>query len=150
MDLAAMRIDHRHGLSGVVDEEFFTGAVTLAHDQIEFAGPASIALAEPTVLKAIRFSGFVFLPKQKEGDTFALEFAVDISPIGRYGSQLRSGQGPRWKQELLQGLVIESVGQRPRQAGWLGSAQVLGHGGPTDAHTLGNLALAETLAPFET
>jgi hypothetical protein len=144
-----MAIDDWHGLPGVIDKELFTRSVTLTHDEIEFAGPASIALAEPAVLEATGFSGFVFLPKQKQGDACALEFAVEISPIGHDGG-LFGWHRPSWKQKLLHGGVIESLGHRPRQAGLLGSLQVLGNGGSTDAQTSGNLALAKALAPFET
>ena len=78
MNLATLADRNLDALTGVIDKEFFTGTVTLTHDHIEFGGPLTIGLAEPAVLEAVRRCGFVFLPKQLQGDAFAPQFSVHL------------------------------------------------------------------------
>ena len=67
-DLAGLPVDDRHGLTGVVDEQFFAGAMFLAHDHVDLGRPEPVMLAEPAVLEALRMGESVLLPEQGQGD----------------------------------------------------------------------------------
>ena len=53
-----MYTSYQKHLAGIIDEEFFSGAVFLAETDVEFLGPLVIALAELAVLIALRVSFF--------------------------------------------------------------------------------------------
>ncbi len=148
MHLTGLRVDNGQGLPRIVDKELFTGPVTLAHDHVEFSGPGAIGLTKPAILEAIGGLCLVFLPQQRQGDAFALEFLVHHGPVGGQMDQGAFGRRRR-EQARLQGRFIESLGERPRQAGGLGALDVVGHGGPAQAEALSNLALTKSRSPFE-
>ena len=48
-DFSCLWVHHRHRLPGIVDEQFFTRLVLLAHHRFELFGPRSIVMAELAV-----------------------------------------------------------------------------------------------------
>ena len=126
--LAALAIHDGQSVPGIIDKELFAGPVTLAHDHIELARPGAIGLAKPAVLEPVRHACLVFLPKQQQGNAFAFELLVHLSPVG---CQVRDSALSGWgrKEKLFKGALIESLGQGPQQAGGLSPIDVVGDGG---------------------
>ena len=59
-----LRIDDRDGVSRIVDEQFFSGAVFLPQNPIELPGPLPVEFTEPTVGITVRVRLPVLLPEQ--------------------------------------------------------------------------------------
>ena len=74
---------------------------------------------------------------------------MDRGPVGYQRRPSALGWGG-WKQEPLQGPLIQGLRQGPRQAGGLGPTDVLGDGRPAHAEAASDLAVAEPAPPFET
>lgn len=106
-DLTAHRIDHRHGLPGVVDEQLLARGVGLAHAHRQPPDPAPVVDAEAAVAVTVGVLGLVLLPEQIERDPLAPQLAVHGGPIG-LGAGLFRGGGRRVKLRL----------QRLAHAGW--------------------------------
>lgn len=66
-DLSGSPVDDRHGLTRVIDEQFFAGAMFLAHDHVDLGRPEAVVLAEPAVLEALGMGESVLLPEQGQG-----------------------------------------------------------------------------------
>ena len=81
--LAGTRIDDRHRVAGVIDEATLTGAVDLAHGQIELPCPASIQLTILAVLQAVRIDRLVLFPQQHQRDAFAAQLLMNLGVIGQ-------------------------------------------------------------------
>ena len=100
----------------------------LAHHDIEASAPRTVALAELAVLQPLGVLGFVLLPQQRQRHPLAAAFGVDPSPVrnGAFDTGLDwcDGEQPRFERGL-----VERLGQRPRQARGLGSADVVADGG---------------------
>jgi len=75
--------------------------------------------------------GPVLLPEQQQGDARPPQVAMQGGPI-RLRPLGGRNVGHGWKQEPLQFLVAEFVGQRPAEPGLLGAGDVLAHGGGAD------------------
>ena len=76
-----MLIHHGDGVTGIIDKQLFAGAMILAHDAIQRAGPMPVALTEPAVLIAFRVPCPVLLPEQEQGHVLKPEFLFDIEPV---------------------------------------------------------------------
>src|SRR5262249_27995257 len=74
---------------------------------------------------------------------------MDRGPVGDPRRPSALGWGG-WKQEPLQGALIQGLWQGPRPAGGLGPTDVLGDGWPAHAEAASDLAVAEPARPFET
>ena len=88
--------------------------VILAHDDVQFAPPGAVLLAEPAVLVAVGMGLPILLPKQKQRDALALELPVNLDPVRnapRLGGQIRR----RRKQQPLQTGVAQIRRQGPAQ-----------------------------------
>src|SRR5690606_32550488 len=108
VQLAGARIDHRHGLAGIVHEQLLAGPVVLAHHQVAAPEPLPVALAEPAVLIPVRVTRPVLLPQQEQSHALALELAVDGGPV-RHGPLLgrrRRGEG---KQQSGEGSSLDKT-----------------------------------------
>jgi len=126
--LAALAVHDGHRVPGRIDTELCAGPVPLAHDHIELARPGAIGLAKPAVLEALGHARLVCLPKPQQGDAFAFELLVHLSPVGRQRSDGALGGWGR-KEKLFEGALIERVGQGPRQGGGLSPMDIVGDGG---------------------
>src|ERR1700730_15205501 len=73
--------DHRDGVAGVIDEQFVTSHMGLAHRNRELAFPASVQLAEAGVAVALRIALNVLVPEDRQRDVLALELAMDACPV---------------------------------------------------------------------
>src|SRR5215813_10123502 len=58
---------HRHNLTGVIDEHLFSSTMVLAQDQIQPRRPLSVEFAEATVAITVRMLLFVLLPEELQG-----------------------------------------------------------------------------------
>tara|TARA_B110000503_G_scaffold53178_1_gene85547 strand:+ start:15316 stop:15597 length:282 start_codon:yes stop_codon:yes gene_type:complete len=56
-NLTGVAVDEGNRVTGIVAKQFFTSAVILAHGHIPLSQPASIMIAEPAVVAAIRVQG---------------------------------------------------------------------------------------------
>ena len=113
-DLAARGVGDRHGLAGVVDEQFLAGGMRLAQAEREPPDPLPIEGAETAVAVAGRVLGFVFLPEEVEGDALAPQFAVHDRPIGIGASLVRRCR--RRVQLRLERRLAQSCRQGPGDA----------------------------------
>src|SRR5690606_38206928 len=131
--LAGLRIHYRHRLAGVINKRTLASTVRLAHHQVHPPGEATVLLAEPAVVKALRVRGLVFLPQQKQGDAFALELAVHRRPV-RYRAARRWYRRTRRIQRSLQRRIVQL--RRPGYTAQTRPVQVIAHGTLTDADAL--------------
>ena len=79
--LAGVTVGDRHGLSGVVDKQLFTGRMVLAQHQVLSAQPAPVAVAEHAVLPALGVLSLVLLPQQPARDATARELSLNIGEV---------------------------------------------------------------------
>jgi hypothetical protein len=116
-----------------------------AHDHVLAAKPTVVVRAELGVAPTVRVVTLVLQPQQLEGDMLAPRpLVVHLEPIRRWAS------GPilllaALEQPRFQGKPVQVVGQRPAQAGALGSPDVALNGRRTDADALADLTVAESL-----
>ena len=83
--MTATGICQAHCGAGIIDEEFFAGAVDLAHGTLERFGKAAVVLAELGVA-VDGFIGVLFaelLPLKHQGHAFALDLLVQFGVVGR-------------------------------------------------------------------
>jgi hypothetical protein len=148
MDFPGMAVHDGEALPSLVDKELFPGAMALAHDQGECAGPGTICLAEPAVRESLWCGGLLVLPHQEHRDALPFEFTGHWGPVG--GRRCERAFGWRWwKQPLLQRGVIEPVRQWPRQARQLSARHVGRNGGAAQAKAPGNLPITEPDRPSD-
>jgi hypothetical protein len=72
---------HRHGVAGVIHEQFVATHVGLAHRNRELALPTSVQLAEAGIAVALRIALNVLVPEDRQRDVLALELAMDACPV---------------------------------------------------------------------
>lgn len=70
-NLARRRIDHLHGLAGVIDEELVARRVRLAQHGVLRADPGPVQIAEAAVAVAVLARRPVLLPQQLQGHALA-------------------------------------------------------------------------------
>jgi hypothetical protein len=92
-------------LTGIIDEEFFSGAVFLVEADIEFLDPLAIAFTELAVLVPIGVGLFIFVPQELKGNPFSFALPVKIF----HGGHLALFWGNQWdgreKAVLQSGIV---------------------------------------------
>ncbi len=69
-DLAGRGVDDANRLPAIIDEEFFTGAVNLAHRKSLCLTPLGIENRELRIALTRRVRGAVFIPQQLTSDAF--------------------------------------------------------------------------------
>jgi hypothetical protein len=148
VDFSGRGIDDLDGLTGIIDEELFSGPVFLAKTGIEFPGPLMVEAAELTVLVALRIGFLVLQPKKLKRNTLFLQLLVKILR-GRHLAFLLRHRGCNRKQSRLQGAFIEVEGKRPVQSGLLGSVQVIVDRASTDTEAFGYLSGRKTFFMME-
>jgi len=144
-NFTGLAVGDRDFMTRIVDEEFFTGFMDLAHHRILALAPLTIAVAELGVLNAGGIGGLVFLPQKEPGDAFATKLLVDVLPVR---------QGPltgwnRWwhrEQKMLKIFITQIFRKGPRESGIGSSPQVLrdraSANATADANVPGSLFLA--------
>jgi hypothetical protein len=109
MDLAGGAVDEGQGHSGVVDKELLARLVGLAHPWVESAFEVGEGLAELAVAEALRGGSPILFPEQAQRDAFALEFGVEVLPVGQRSGVRRAVYG-RWKKALFELFFGEALG----------------------------------------
>ncbi|MNQ75957.1 hypothetical protein D3C85_907730 [compost metagenome] len=132
-DLAAVTVDHRHRLPGVVDEQLLAGAVLLAHHHIQPSLPGAVVVAEPAVLIALRVRQSVLLPEQRQGHARTAQLGLDRRPVGQW-SLLAGHRGQRREQPSFQLGIRQAGWQWPGQPGSLAARQIVANGGAANLH----------------
>jgi hypothetical protein len=66
-DFTSLAVDNGHGMPRVVDEQFFTGPILLAHDHVDLGDPEPVLIGVLAVLETSRVIQSVLLPKQGQG-----------------------------------------------------------------------------------
>jgi hypothetical protein len=69
VELACVRVDDRHRLTGVVDKDFLPTLVGEAHRRLQPLGPLAIQGAELAIPVAVRMGFAILDPQQTQGDT---------------------------------------------------------------------------------
>ena len=111
-------------LSGVVDEHLIAGQMSLTHGRRQAAFPAPVKLAELAVAVTVRMDASILLPQKHERYTGPAPLTVDRRPVGPWPF-LRLACLWRWGKPLFECLVRQLTGQRPAEAGMLGTLQIL-------------------------
>ena len=103
--------------------------------------PLPVAVAEPAVLVAVRLDCPVLQPQQPQRDALvALKLPVHVLPVRLGPGNPRRRQGR--EQGGLQRSVVQSLRQRPGEAGRGRPAHVVAHRAVGDAERRGDLAVA--------
>ncbi len=96
-------------MAGIIDEEFFSGAVFLAETDVELFRPLAIEFTELAVLIPVGVGFFIFVPEELKRNSFSLSLLVKILHRGHlalfWGNQ-RNGK----KKVILQKNVIPFCG----------------------------------------
>ena len=145
-DVAAVGVDHRYRLPGVVDEQLLADAVLLAHHHIQLALPGPVVVTEPAVLIALRVHQPVFLPEQCQGHARAAQFGMYPRPIGQW--PLLAGYHRGRLEQLLFQL---NIGQRtgPSEAAGGKAAEIVADGAAANAKAAGDFADGQTAVELE-
>lgn len=105
--LAGRARDHADGVPGVIDEQLPAGAMRLAHDGVDAAGPVAVTRAELGVLEPRGLLGFELLPQERERHAFASQLGVNVRPRGQWAHDSRR---LRWQeQQRLQRLLTQAL-----------------------------------------
>ena len=81
-DLAGQLIGDTNPGTGVIDEQFLTGSINLAHHDVVGLLEYREAFGGGTVLQSVGTRGFVFLPQQEPGDAFLGELGFHRGEVG--------------------------------------------------------------------
>lgn len=107
--LAGGGVDDGDLVAGVIDEDFFAGAVVLAQDHVEVPRPGAVLLAEPAVAWAVGVLLDELLPEQLQGDVLVgLQFLVDFREVRLGFGRLRAA-GRRREQTLRELRFVERL-----------------------------------------
>ena len=105
------------GHARVVHEELLAGLVVEAHHDAQVTSPRSVEVTELGVAVTIGVELSIFEPQELECDSLDGKFLLHRGEVGRGVARRRSR---RVKEAALECIVIEFLGQRPREAGLLG------------------------------
>ncbi len=112
-DLTAARVNDRHGVAAVVDEQFLPGAMHLAHRARQAVAKDPVERAELAIgVRTLTVRDPVFLPQQLQGHPLALELLVDH---GKLRPLVLLARGGLPEQQRLQARFIQILRQRPAQ-----------------------------------
>jgi hypothetical protein len=122
--LTACRVGQRDGVARPVDEQLVAGHMRLPHRRRKAPAPRTVAFAEPAVGAALRMFDAILLPQQHQRHAATLELRMDVRPV-RLMTLSPFRRVPRRKQPPLQLGIIDLVRQRPAQARYRRTAQVI-------------------------
>jgi hypothetical protein len=114
----------------------------LAHGRRQLAPPGAVEVAEPAVSVAVRMDSPILLPQQRQRHPALAQLAMQRRPVGERPAVLGDDRRRR-EHQPLQILVRKTLGQRPRQAGAAGAAQIRPRRGGTDGQAGGNPPLRQ-------
>ena len=141
LHLAGLPVHDLELRARVVHERLLARPVHLPHDHVDPSPPRPVALAEPAVPVAVRVDREVLQPQQLQRDALvALKLPVNLLPVRLRPGNTRRRQGR--EQRRLQRGVVQSLRQRPREAGRRRPAHVVAHRAVGDAERRGDLAVA--------
>jgi hypothetical protein len=98
-NLAGLRVDDGHRLTGVVYKDLFPTLVRESHRRIQPLGPLAIESAELTVAVPVRVGFAIFDPQQPQSDALLAQLGVNLI-LPRFG-----GQGVKRRFALADGRV---------------------------------------------
>jgi hypothetical protein len=110
---ARLRVDDRHLLAGVVDEDLVAGDVVLAHDRRQPPLELAVQVAEARVAVAVGLRLPVLLPQDHQADAGPLHLAGQRRPVRLGAAAAARAHTGAGKQLLLQELVGQLRRQRP-------------------------------------
>ena len=147
LHFSCLRIGERHGLAAIVDEEFLTGDVVLAHTAIDAAQEVAVKLAVLRVLIPPRSVGLVLVPQKSQGRALSLHLFLHKGSVWQKPYGIGAGDG-RVK-ALLQRGVIQPIGQRPGQVDSGGPLQTFSNGASGNGAACCNRSIAQLRRPLE-
>ena len=109
------RVMNGHGRSRIIDVAVFTGAMVLAHHQVDSALVLPVPSTELGIFVAGRVRGPIFPPQELQGDPFMAEFLMHLRPI-RFRPRARPTSIPR-VESVMEDRVRWVIRQGPCQAG---------------------------------
>ena len=135
--------------AGVVDEEFFSGAVDLAHGALEGLGETAVVLTELGVAVdgAIWVALAVLLPQQHQGHALALELLAYLRVVG--GHEAAGALGRTTHQAVVQCRLVHGLNLRPMQTSGAGKLDVFGDHPFGDAKRGGDVLVGVLEFEFE-
>ena len=113
-NITALAVVDRYGVPGPIDKRLFSRLVIVPEHHVPGAAPALIQLAEPAIAVAIRMRFSILFPQQVKCQMLVCcKLGRQLREIDA-GPKLPGGsQRPHRKQELVQLLLREVVGQGP-------------------------------------
>ena len=135
--------------SGVVDEQFLTGAVDLAHGALEGLGVAPVVLAKLRVAVdgLARMLSAMFFPQQHQRHAFASQLLVHAAIVRLHETTDSSGGS---QQAIVQCRVVQTLNLHPVQTDRCGQRDVLGDHAFRDVQGGGASLMGEPSFKFET
>src|ERR1043166_6770444 len=122
---ATTRIMDRDRCSGPIHKQLLAGLVLLAQDDILFAAPSLIQLAESGIAVAVWVCLSVLLPKQLLGHMLMLlSLPMKIGKV-RHGQHGRAAAWWSAEQRSLKSVIIPLRSKRPLDLGGFGPLQIL-------------------------
>ena len=112
-NLPGRPVDHRGGLTGVIDEQLLSSAVILTHHHVQPAPPAPVTQTKRAVLVTAWMRRLVLVPQQLQRHPLAFELPMHRSPIGRRTRRPRRGR--RRKQPPLQLRIVQPRRDTPQR-----------------------------------
>ena len=143
--LAGRPVEHLHGVTGEVDEQLLPRDVHLAQRRLQPPDPLPIEIAEPGIAEAVRSTGAVFFPQQRQRHVRATQLAMDRGPV-RHRPLVHRHIRHRWEQQLLETIVVQIIRQRPAQSRPPGPAQIAVHRAGAQPKAVPDGTLRRTLA----
>jgi len=144
-----MWVGDRDGLAGIIDKDLLTTFVEKTHRRLQALGPCLIQSTELAVAVTIRVGFAILDPQQPQGYTLFVQLGVNEGPI-RTGDDTRTRRRRLGKKEPVQPVLAHVGRQRPFQPGFLGAAEVLGHGTVGDGTTAGDCPVGQAALPLQT
>ena len=111
--------------------------------------PLTIEGTELAVPIAVGMGFAIFNPQQTQGDAFLAQLGVNQGPVGT-GDDARIGWRRFGKEALKQPIFAQVRRERPAQAGFLGTPEILGNGTVGDGATPSDYPIRQATLPFQT
>ena len=145
MHLTGAGIGPAQGLPGPVQEGLLPSDVPLPHGHLQRCLPALVVLAELGVAVTCGMVATVLLPQQLQRRERFPQLLVDILHVGlgTTGPAVTAVFVRRRKEQCLELILVQLLGQRPGESGLPSALQVVGDGGVGKPATTGDLAVGE-------
>lgn len=147
-NLARLRVDDGHRLTGVVYKDLFPTFVRESHRWIQPLGPLAIESAELTVAIPVRVGFAIFDPQQPQRDALLAQLCVNQGPIGTRDDS-RTWTRRLGEEEFKELILIQVDGEWPVQPRLLGSSHVLTNCTVGDRAAAGDRPVRQAALPFQ-